>query len=126
MAWVAPSQNVDGSQAQVVNYRLSWSGTRAGAVLTGNVQSYALDLAPGTYSITLTALDAASESDPTNPAIVTVAGPQVTDVLGSWTLKKGSSNLQTGIADYQACKDLAAGKAVGKYFCAVSNAVTVK
>ena len=59
------------------------------------------------------------------PATVVIT----TEVLGTWTLKKGTSNVQTGLASYQACKTLVESKATTtavKYTCNVSNSLTVK
>lgn len=53
---------------------------------------------------------------------------QLTETLGTWTLKKGTSNVKTGLATYPACKDAAKALATStatKYTCNVSNVVVV-
>jgi hypothetical protein len=57
------------------------------------------------------------------------ADVSTTETPGTWTLKKGTSNVQTGIASYEACRAVAQSKATTtatKYTCNVANILTVK
>lgn len=141
--WTAPTQNTDGTPAHITNYRLSWTGPQSGSTLTGNVLTYTVTgLAAGTYSVVLTALDATSESDPTPAASVAVTAAPVTppdttpptatvvtEVLGTYTLRKGTTNIQTGLPTYEACKEAALSRALSvptKYNCiTVGNSIVV-
>lgn len=99
--------------------------------VAGNAVSQSIDITTsGTYYFSITATTD-SESDRSNLASKVVAAPPVTitELLGTYSLKKGTSNVQTGLATYADCKALAASKATAtatKYSCAVSNTVTVK
>lgn len=139
ITWDAVTTSVGGGPATVTGYHVRWNGAAVGEYITGNVLSYTITGPAGSYSVTVAAIDATGESDQSLPVAGTIAttppdppptNPPVTtvEVLGTFTLKKGTSNVQTGLADYAACKALAESKATAtptKYFCTVSHTLTV-
>lgn len=73
ITWTSCLFNTDGSTCHPTNYRLSYQGPQSGMLLTGLVNGYLqTGLAPGTYHMQMTTLDATGESDPTNSATVEV------------------------------------------------------
>jgi hypothetical protein len=137
ITWTAPTTNTDGTPANVTGYRVTWTGAASGEAVLGNVLTYTLVGVPGTYFVRLYARDASGESQPTNPVsgVITASVPPpvptviTTEVLGTWTLKRGTSNVLTGLATYEACKAAAEARATTtavKYTCNLSNSVTVR
>lgn len=144
VTWTAPTTNPQGGPITITGYHVRWSGAAAGEYITGNVLTYTIMAPPGFYSVTVAAIDATGESVPSNPATGTIAAndppppppppppiPQATvvEVPGTYSLKKGSANVETGLASYAVCLARASAIApVGTtiYNCTlVGNKITV-
>jgi hypothetical protein len=77
ITWTAPTTNTDGTPANVTGYRVTWTGAASGEAVLGNVLTYTLTGAPGTYYVRVYARDATGESGPTNPVagVITASAP---------------------------------------------------
>jgi len=138
ITWQAPTLNDDGSPIKpILKYLLSVNGIIQDV---GPVLAYTLIKPVGDYTLSLQTVTADGMSGPTKSAVAHVVAPVVTpppippavitvESAPSWVLKKGTSNVQAGLADYPACKKAAevlATKTLTKYSCIGTTALTVK
>lgn len=141
VTWITATKNTDGTSiSDLIGYRACVGKTLppSQCVDLGNVLTYTFsNLTAGTYYATVATRATSGVSDASNPVqfVVTATAPPpqppvvTTEALGTWTLRKGTSNVLTGLAAYEACKAEAEKRATAtatKYFCNVSNSVTVK
>lgn len=142
LSWQCATDSATGACVPATGFHLYYNlvGAQPTMLSVGNIFAYTITAPPaGNYEIRISATTASGETGISNPALVTISAPsapvtppptqaKITETPGTWTLKQGSSNVQTGLASYDACKALAASKATTtptKYLCNVSDTLVV-